>query len=713
MLKQFLMKKAPKVVKKVKGYKPGGFVTDTNIDVANTGTDLASGGLGLAGANIQSKNMPDEQGFVNVNQSKKAGALQGGAAGLKMGATVGLNPALLAATGGLSALAVPVAGGIGAAIGAVKSKKNAIQQNLLNQNSLDEQKVISRNNTQRSALAQAMAERETDGYSDGGKIKGKGTGKSDSIKAEIKEGSFIVPAENAEVAEVIRKKVLKAPVKKANLSQKGGVDVKVSNGEHSFTEKEAEKIESVLGEEVLEKLAPEAEEDGDSMEYAKGTPKDGVVDTKKEKAAIDKVNREREVNKKNREESASKTKKDQKQKDIESARQDKQIALYEKQTKELNKAKAEHESAKDSYNLYKSQSETALKQPKRPGGLGSFTKPGEYEVNDKREELLNNVTEKENKLKSLLTKQTPSKADFLTDNGLSGNAESNPVSDGMVNNPPVSTTNKRAPVVKRKDISESLTTKDAFSKDYASMEDVPPTEPTSALARSVNADVESDLSKSARQAESDLTQATTPVASSEGKYDGLSSILSQAASYGIPIAQTAIGLNALNKSGKRPINTIDADYLSSLDKANAATTIANNNAKFGFTPEEQALLTQQNQGLTNAGVYAARNLSGGSAGAALSNTRSALADSFGRDLQTKVQNRNLMLQKQDVANERQRYADTLVKGKTALLNNIFDQKLAGWQQNQSAGSALVGAGLSNLSETARYNDFTRKQKANQ
>jgi len=114
-------------------------------------------------------------------------------------------------------------------------------------------------------------------FSKGGEIKGKGTGTSDSINAEVEHGSFVVPAENADMAKRI-KSALGMKNGKAKLHQKNGVPVKLSNGEELLTPEQKETVEDKLGDDVLEKLAPEAEEDGDKVEgYAKGTPKDGVT----------------------------------------------------------------------------------------------------------------------------------------------------------------------------------------------------------------------------------------------------------------------------------------------------------------------------------------------------------------------------------------------------------------------------------------------------
>lgn len=113
--------------------------------------------------------------------------------------------------------------------------------------------------------------------SEGGEIKGKGTAKSDSIEAEVKEDSFVVPAENAELAKGIRKLYLKAPNKKANLKQEEGEPVKLSNGEHLFTPEENEYLESIGIE--LEDLAPNAEEGNKKADGGpvKGTKVDGAT----------------------------------------------------------------------------------------------------------------------------------------------------------------------------------------------------------------------------------------------------------------------------------------------------------------------------------------------------------------------------------------------------------------------------------------------------
>ena len=117
-----------------------------------------------------------------------------------------------------------------------------------------------------NAMNSAELDATNYGYANGGEIKGAGTGTSDSIKAKVKPGSFVVPAENSEIAKSLRKKYLSENNEKANLKQGGGVDVKLSNGEHLFTPKEKEKLESKGI--ALSKLAPNAEENVNK--YAEG-----------------------------------------------------------------------------------------------------------------------------------------------------------------------------------------------------------------------------------------------------------------------------------------------------------------------------------------------------------------------------------------------------------------------------------------------------------
>lgn len=98
----------------------------------------------------------------------------------------------------------------------------------------------------------------TQGLKDGGKVMGKGTAKSDSIKAKVEPNSFVVPAENAPMAEMLRERLFGKKEGKANLKQGDGVEVKLSNGEHLFTPDEAKEL--VAAGIDLKSLAPHADD---------------------------------------------------------------------------------------------------------------------------------------------------------------------------------------------------------------------------------------------------------------------------------------------------------------------------------------------------------------------------------------------------------------------------------------------------------------------
>lgn len=94
------------------------------------------------------------------------------------------------------------------------------------------------------------------GYKKGGKVKGEGTGTSDSIDMDAEDGSFIVPADNSEYAMELGREYLGWNDGERASKKDGDVDIKVSNGEVMFTPKEVS-ILKYHGVDV-DALAPEA-----------------------------------------------------------------------------------------------------------------------------------------------------------------------------------------------------------------------------------------------------------------------------------------------------------------------------------------------------------------------------------------------------------------------------------------------------------------------
>jgi len=265
-------------------------------------TDLGVAGAGLGAAYIDSKNKDARGRYKNVESSVGSSALKGAALGTKIGA----NPALVAATGGLSILAGAGLGALGGGIyGGVEGQKDvasiktskAKMANELSQANAKRNQQRAIENRDAGILEGNLATPLTEGeaiynekdelinareggiigaakmmYAKGGTIVGKGGPKDDAIftkanKEGIAPGSFIVPAENEEKAKGIRAALFGNRNQKAQFKKGGETEsnVAVSNGEHLFTPKERKKIINYLGEEILEELAPNAEENSEEM----------------------------------------------------------------------------------------------------------------------------------------------------------------------------------------------------------------------------------------------------------------------------------------------------------------------------------------------------------------------------------------------------------------------------------------------------------------
>lgn len=92
---------------------------------------------------------------------------------------------------------------------------------------------------------------------EGGEVSGAGGPKDDKVKMNLQERSFVVPAENADKAEELRKKHLGKTTKK--MKSGGDVPVKLSDGEHVFTPEERDVLERNGVD--LTALAPNATDD--------------------------------------------------------------------------------------------------------------------------------------------------------------------------------------------------------------------------------------------------------------------------------------------------------------------------------------------------------------------------------------------------------------------------------------------------------------------
>jgi hypothetical protein len=102
------------------------------------------------------------------------------------------------------------------------------------------------------------------GFKEGGKIKGKGTGKSDDIPMDVSDGSFIVPAENAEVAMELGRSYLGWDNKEKAMKDGGNVKINASNGEVMFSPAEVGVLRYYGVD--LDSMAPNADVGADMQE---------------------------------------------------------------------------------------------------------------------------------------------------------------------------------------------------------------------------------------------------------------------------------------------------------------------------------------------------------------------------------------------------------------------------------------------------------------
>ena len=619
------------IIGKLKGYADGGQTSDNSKQVAA----LAGMGAGIAGefgGQALDRQFMDEQGRYKrnpeidqnspqgllsnfYNKGTLAGGVKGAGKGAALGSSLGPEGALIGAGVGLLA---------GSVTGTLKANKDA--KSIRNDfNVMQQQEILDEQAKKQAVVNLSLNKQLTDralGYKNGGKIEGAGTGKSDSITAKIKPNSFVIPAENSATAEVIRKVVLKAPVKKANLNQSGGTKVKLSDGEHVFTPEEKVKIESKGI--SLDALAPNAKKElqGDKQQLIRqkemlGFTEGGNVNDPPSKSDIDKILK-------------GKKEQDLKNREALIAARDRILADKNPKNKYYNEV-----ALKDTEDKIK-QLNDAYGEPVKTQGASAAAKIG-------------------------VPKET------------------------------VKSVN--AKIYPKPSSNKVISKKEVIEPDYLGQKtvglDIPST------------DVDLIQDKTPITANEQIGYNNRPSSANGLKIGDLGKISDVAVS-AIPFAQTAFGLQQLKKLGKRPVDTLDEDYLKSIDSARGNLNLLNADAKFGFTPEEQAMINNENQNLTNAQRYSARNLSGGSAANAYNLERGAINNAFDRALKAKVQNRALMMEKQGIARDQQKYIDELVANKANMNRRLFGDKTNAWQQNQEAGSSLVGAGLQNLIGMKRY-----------
>ena len=158
--------------------------------------------------------------------------------------------------------------------------------------------------------------------------------------------------------------------------------------------------------------------------------------------------------------------------------------------------------------------------------------------------------------------------------------------------------------------------------------------------------------------------------------------------------QTAMGINMLQGS-TRPIDkaVLDATYNGNVNRAQGQ-------AGYGYTPEQMAMLNNENQNSLTDARFSARNFAGGNASTAFNQERQAINQGWANKLGLTSADQQLRMQKQQ-------YADEQVANRASILSanrrQAYTDALGAFQQKQQAGSELVGAGLQNTIGAYRYN----------
>lgn len=680
-----------------------------------SGMYSAIGNIGAAGAGIGAgvidSKMQDERGrYKTVESSVASNTLKGAAIGTKIGS----NPMLASATGGLSVLGGAALGAAGGAIyGNIKGKKDTkaisdsdakrtSQLALANKEYVSVQAVndreagvINPNILKPYSEKNAMYDENDNiirGYSEGGDIKGKGGPKSDSIKAEVKEGSFVVPAENAELAKGIRKLYLKAPIKKAKLKQEEGEPVKLSNGEHLFTPEENEYLESIGID--LEDLAPNAEHGEEEM--AKG----GLTASKARMILHDKKVHGKALTDQQRKFFGA----------IASGASVKMACGGEvngyaeggpvKGTKvdgatwngknwvSDNGSVYSSEGGKkftEKYNQQLSKAKSAQEQ--KTGAELNVYKRKLKEANDAGN------TEEANRLQVKI-------------NQLSGlkQSESKPVE---VNTKSTSKPSLKAPSVKKKEVVAPFTVNANPDEEV-----VVPGDNLSPNERAVENKAISDAKALSDDA---IKTGITPdsMASYNDKYKkeqaAKNSWINKLANVDptsvIGIGQMVLGNRGL-KGQVRPVDNavIDPTY-------NTAVNRAQQDASFGLTPEQNFIANQEINNARRDAMAKGVNFAGGSGVQAFNLNRAAINDAWKNKLGLTVANQEARMSKQ-------KYADAMAADRASVLasnrRQAFNDAMSTFQQKQKAGSELVGAGLQNIIGAYRFNkDQEAMRRANE
>jgi len=545
-----------------------------------TGAGNAVSGIGPMFQDIAKNDMKkDERGRTTTGANSMASVGKGAGIGSQIG-------------GAFGPIGTIIGMAVGAGVGGIKSAST---------NKKLKEEYFKEDTADAAALQESGAgPNKTFNWNDlaeGGKVKGPGTEKSDSVKGALPEGSFVVPAENAEKAEKIRKAVLgENPKKEAELSK--GEPVAVSKNEHVFVPDEVRKIEQ------------------------KGINLDNLAPDSKQK-------------------------------------------LRPSTEKFLAGIKSPEISA-----LVNADSDNYLS-----------TVIGEDWADD--------ITE--NELNALLTSEEYSNysTNRLSDGGGVKKAKEIGVGDAEAFDKYMSEVEGYGKEW-YKNVDPNIIMKLSNSKEFFGFSENADYEKSSVYEKKANDPSRNENNKSIVEATN--VPGTSEVKPPEQNTTGQKIIDAFGGTTGaLSLAQLGFGLANQILEGKRPESKVDPDLTARLEDAKRFDNR-------GFTPEQKDVVLNAIEANRIAGNETARNLSGGNAALAISGQRAANSDAVRAVLEAEAKDNQIMMGNKS-------RTDSLAQAKASVFQQIQQEKLQAFQQNQGANAELIGAGIHNFVGNKQMRDI--------
>lgn len=715
--------------------KSAGMSAGAASSIAGVGSLAA----GIGASAIDSKNKDARGRYTSTEAAVGSSALKGAGMGAQLGMAAGPQGALIGA--GIGAVA-------GAGYGLYKGDKDKKAIDTSNKKMASELATANTKTQQQRAMAdrdagvenrtsanlitkdQAMYD-ENDNLinpvqyaAKGGTIVGKGGPKSDSIftnsKSGIKPGSFIVPAENNSKAKAIRGAVLgDNPNEMANFKKGGETnsDIAVSNGEHLFTPSERKKIVSYLGQEILEELAPNAEENKESkmVEAAQGgllgtlTDRENMREYKKGGLTSNKAKmmlHDGTINGKPITDAQRKYfgwvaggSKEAKAEggDIFGGNKDGGKIMAPKMMYADGTPPKGTLSADESKKLKDLQDEFTKLRDAIDKGKGNDADRYKYS------QRIPQIAKEIRAIQSVSKKPTTAPP---TDASTTGATTTRGVIKGTsaVDTPGASANSPKAKVKPGKLKPEVMESKDialsTLEKEReANMESQMNQGEKSVLGTTERVKAQAEAENKARQ-DADAAALAKKKAENKSKLsNALSGINTEAL---IGAGQAALGYNML-KGEKRP------GYKFELDPAyQASVERQKQDASYGLSAEQRAMANQDIANALSDTRYSARNFAGGNAGTAFGQETMAINEGWRNKL-------GLITKDQELKMAKQQISDQSIKERAGIMTGAkrqaYEDAMGRFLQIQQGGSDLVGAGIRNVIGSTRLNKELEAMKA--